>query len=578
MNRYFVDHIPKTGGTALHNIFSSVLGSEKVSPLILFKRLSQVIGENDHFQLVQGHFRFLPGDRLPVDRLAATLLRDPIDRCLSAYFFNRLDVPVSIGSESKGIELARSLSLAEYVSCKDPSVLDYLDNYQARHFFPLNWDGVSTPADDRLLAMAVQSLEEYDLVGVHESFSDFVDVLCYRWSLPRVDQVPRIKVTSSRPSKRDVSPGVLKKLRALNELDIELYETAKELFEKKRRSVIKSCIGRSMLIAIPLEPEGGISTNVGKESASAKLATYSAANFGNHKVKFSRAEITGRISLGARLFCREIVDLKMTFTALVPIDDLTLGISIVDELGRLVFGTNSRHLGVILSVDSPGEFYIEFSFQVAFGTGGYWLGASLHRGESHLEECYHWVDRLAFFEVVGKIGNHFEGTVCLHPMIAVDEGQAAKGLISTDFPCDIQWQHVTAHTPVLSTPEASFRVANPPTEVGQNEVFQIQIYVSNTGSELWVSGGQRPVRVCYHWLNSSGEVLVHDGERTSLPWDIGPGEKLQLATIVRAPDQVGNFVLRITLVQENGVWFDTAADSFLDLSVSVQPANNGRMK
>jgi len=571
MKRYLLDHIPKTGGTSLHTVFASVLGTENVSPLIQFKRFSHAIAENDSFQLIQGHFRFMPGDRLPGDRLAATLLRDPVERCLSTYFFYRLDAQASIGSEFKSIELAKTLSLAEYVNCEEPSVLDLLDNYQARHFLPLKWDGVSAPSDDMLLAVAAQALEEYDLVGVHEMFNDFIDVLCYRWSWPRVDTIPREKVTSSRPSKQDIEPEIFKKLRALNEIDIELYETAKALFEKARRGVIRDCVDRSMSLIAPVESAGGISTNVGKKSEPVKIAIHGGADFGNRKAAAMRAEITGRISLGAALFCGELVDLRVVFAAREPIDNLTLGIQIVDEFGRLVFGTNSRYLGFVLSIDRPGEFFVDFSFQAVLGNGGYWLGVALHRGESHLEECYHWVDRLAFFEVVGKIGYHFEGSVCLQPTMQIGENQEAGGLVANELTSKKELRHFTIHNPVLTVPSASFLVINLPETMVCNEVVGIQIEVTNSGSELWLAHGQRPVRACYRWLEASGRIFVYDGERSSLPRGIGPGDTVRLLAMIKAPEITGSFVLRITLVQENGIWFDEVGGSCIDVSVVVQP-------
>ena len=98
-NKYLFDHIHKTGGTTMHGVFSSILGNENVSPLINFKRLSHVLTEYKRFQLIQGHFNFMPGDSLPVERLVATVLRDPVDRCLSSYFYYRHDTFDKIGIE-----------------------------------------------------------------------------------------------------------------------------------------------------------------------------------------------------------------------------------------------------------------------------------------------------------------------------------------------------------------------------------------------------------------------------------------------------------------------------------------------
>ena len=557
MNRFLFDHIPKTGGTALYTVFCKILGDGNVSPMILFDRLSQVQKTYEKFQLIHGHYKSMPGERMPSDRRCATLLRDPIDRCLSTYFFNKFDVPATLGEQSKSINLAKSLTLDEYVNSADPAVLADLDNYQSRHFCTLKCYGDTIPSNDRVLELAKQALEEYDLVGVHESFNDFIDVLCYQWAWPLIETTPRIKQTISRQSIRDVKPEILKKLRTLNELDIELYETAKAMFEKSRRSVIKDAVNRRLSFSDTLKTVDKITTHNGNDSESEKTDKQMHANFGNHKAMLIGAEISGNISLGAQLFSSEIVTIKLKLTASDPIDDLTVGFSIVHENGVLMYGTNSRCLGFALSIDRAGEYLVEYSFQILLGLGGYWLGASLHLGESHLEECYHWIDRLAFFQVVGKIGKHFEGIVCLQPMINICDNQETGGLIATELTNNKSGLNpVTFHHPVLTEPSATIQVMGTPTEISCNEVVIIEMIVTNTGFEHWRTGGQRPLRACYHWLDSNRGMYWYEGLRSALPTDIAPGGSVKVSATIAAPKIAGSFILCLTLVQENGLWFD----------------------
>ena len=562
-NKYLFDHIHKSGGSSIHSVFTTILGIENVSPLINFKRLSNALAESKRFQLIQGHFKFMPGDRLPVDRLAASVLRDPVDRCLSTYFYYRHDTLDKKGAEFKSINLAKSLTLIEYVNCEDLSVLEHLENFQTKHFSELKFDGQLTRSSDLMLKMAKQALEEYDLVGVNESLNDFIDVLCYQWSWPLVEAVPRLKVTSTRPYKQDIKPEILKKLRALNELDIELYETAKAMFEKSRRNVIKDAVNRRLSFSDSLKTVDKITTHNGNDSVSEKTNKQMHANFGNHKAMLIGAEISGNISLGAQLFSTEIVTIKLKLTASEPIDDLTVGFSIEHEDGVLMYGTNSRCLGFALSIDRAGEYLLEYSFQMFLGHGGYWLGASLHRAESHLEECYHWVDRLAFFQVVGKTGKHFEGSVCLQPMIKIVNNHQTGGLIATELSNNKSGlTHVSFQHRVLTEPSATIQVIGTPTEISCNEVVIIEMIVTNTGYEHWQTGGQRPVRVCYHWLDSNGEMYWYDGLRSALPRDIAPGGSVKVSATIAAPQIAGSFILCLTLVQENGLWFDDYGCSF----------------
>ena len=567
-NKYFFDHIHKSGGSSIHHVFNTILGSEKVSPLINFQRLNTALVENKKYQLIQGHFNFISGEKLPVDRLSATVLRDPVDRCLSTYFYYRNDVLSKVGFEGEGINLSKSMSLVEYVNCDSPSVLDHLENFQTRHFYALKWDGNSVLTSDTMLEMSKQALEEYDLVGVTEFLDNFVDVLCYHWSWPILETVQRFKVTSSRSPIQDVKPEVLKKLRALNELDIELYETAKAIYEKTRRGLIKQAFKYRLSHSDSLITDNKVIKDSTNQSDSVITDNYVYANFGNHKVAFIAAEISGNISLGAQLFSSEIVTIKLKLTASEPIDDLTVGFSIVHEDGVLMYGTNSRCLGFALSIDRAGEYLFEYSFQMLLGLGGYWLGASLHRGESHLEECYHWIDRLAFFEVIGKLGKHFEGKVSLQPMINICVNKELGGLIATELSNKSGLNHITFHSPVLAKPSADIQVIITPSAMFCNEVAAIELVITNTGSEHWQTSGQRPVRACYHWLDSNGKMYLYDGLRSALPKDISPGESVCMSVSIKAPEIEGSFILWLTLVQENGVWFDDYG-SKIEFSISV---------
>ncbi len=99
--------------------------------------------------------------------------------------------------------------------------------------------------------------------------------------------------------------------------------------------------------------------------------------------------------------------------------------------------------------------------------------------------------------------------------------------------------------------------------------IRIPVRVENPGSETWVSVGRYPVTISYKWFNGT-VMLPIEGERTVLPGPIGPNQALNVEVRVVAPNQPGNFTLRITLVQEAVAWFMAKSNIFLQLPASVK--------
>lgn len=74
--------------------------------------------------------------------------------------------------------------------------------------------------------------------------------------------------------------------------------------------------------------------------------------------------------------------------------------------------------------------------------------------------------------------------------------------------------------------------------------------------------------VSYKWFKGA-EMLPIEGERTMLPARLGPKQAANIDVRVVAPNQPGDFSLRITMVQEGVAWFMGKSNQFLDLPVSV---------
>ncbi|MEO6456973.1 MAG: O-antigen ligase family protein [Chloroflexia bacterium] len=92
------------------------------------------------------------------------------------------------------------------------------------------------------------------------------------------------------------------------------------------------------------------------------------------------------------------------------------------------------------------------------------------------------------------------------------------------------------------------------------EVVTVPVMLRNEGPMTWQAERVPSVNLSYHWKNSgegedSAFYAVFEGERTSLPHDVAPGESVIVEAIVQAPPEPGDYLLEWDLVQERVAWF-----------------------
>ena len=102
------------------------------------------------------------------------------------------------------------------------------------------------------------------------------------------------------------------------------------------------------------------------------------------------------------------------------------------------------------------------------------------------------------------------------------------------------------------------------------KIVEIPVRVKNISQETWPAGKvENPVNLAYHWLDSTGKIIVLDGIRTPLPTDLAPGSSVNLQARIQAPDQPGSYTLQLTVVQESVAWFENKGAKTLNMPVTV---------
>ena len=106
--------------------------------------------------------------------------------------------------------------------------------------------------------------------------------------------------------------------------------------------------------------------------------------------------------------------------------------------------------------------------------------------------------------------------------------------------------------------------------VKTGEVFRIPVLLKNTSRQKWIVQGNNKIRLAYHWLKKTGEMVIHDGIRSSIPRNVNPGEKVEVSAKVKAPTAAGEYILEFDMVQEQVAWFGSRGTKTLRLDVVVK--------
>lgn len=146
---------------------------------------------------------------------------------------------------------------------------------------------------------------------------------------------------------------------------------------------------------------------------------------------------------------------------------------------------------------------------------------------------------------------------------SVGEMRSAADLFAiashTPIDCKVLRDAIEMH-PLAADDLAKFgvRVIEVPTNCTTDHAFQATVEVLNgTRQHVIKSRLPNPISVAYHWLDArAGTCVVFDGIRSSVGAGIPPCSSAAVMMDIRSPAVPGDYVLRITIVQEYVQWLD----------------------
>jgi len=213
-------HIPKSGGMSLYNALADAVG---VKNSIRFYSASdeqqkKYLAMDDKalrkYSLISGHFSYPFFLKKAIsDYKAITIIRDPVDRELSAYFYMKTYQEHPMYANLKNIDFYEFLNRR-------------LKRKQGnRHCLQIS--------GERSFEVAKKTIDDnYFLVSTVEYMNEFCEILQRNLGLGKIN-IKRDNETLFRMSRKELHPELIEKVIQLNHEDIKLYNYAKEKFEQE---------------------------------------------------------------------------------------------------------------------------------------------------------------------------------------------------------------------------------------------------------------------------------------------------------------------------------------------------------
>jgi hypothetical protein len=224
-SRILFVHVPKSAGMSVFNGLAKAIGSKRSLRFVdgseanKEKYLAMTDEEVRNFHLLSGHFALPFFLKKPVqDYKIITVVRKPIDRELSAYFYMKTWEKHPRHAQIKKMDLYHYLEQRERKGVKNPQC----------------WHVCGTASFEK----ARDAIDErYFMVASLEQLLDFCRILEKRLNLAPVVPMHDNR-TSFRLTAEEIHPALLKRFEALTQGDLKLYHYVKEKFEKELREKI----------------------------------------------------------------------------------------------------------------------------------------------------------------------------------------------------------------------------------------------------------------------------------------------------------------------------------------------------
>jgi hypothetical protein len=239
-------HIMKTAGTTFTSIIDAHFPLKEIAPRPSYlhevcpdavncdspEAISALL---TRYRFIRGHFGYAQIHGLLRQPLYTTMLRKPLERTISFYEFMRRSDSLpkrEDGQQSYQIlKTAAEGSLLDFITNPNPTVQRSIANHQTRKLAAI--DEEAEVADAELIASAKANLDQFLFVGLTERFQDSVFLLSYIFGWYPTTEFQSLRVAKDKLLQEQLPPEMMEQFLQRNQLDLELYDYAAQLFEQR---------------------------------------------------------------------------------------------------------------------------------------------------------------------------------------------------------------------------------------------------------------------------------------------------------------------------------------------------------
>lgn len=131
---------------------------------------------------------------------------------------------------------------------------------------------------------------------------------------------------------------------------------------------------------------------------------------------------------------------------------------------------------------------------------------------------------------------------------------------------------------ILRRPTPPHRVAylqaTLPRQMRVGQIYEAAATIRNDNKVGWTppAGSPNGFSISYHWFSQDGNTMVvKEGMRAALPNRVDPGQTVNMTFSIATPQQPGQFILELDVVQEGVTWFSDAGTPGPRFAVNVEP-------
>jgi hypothetical protein len=238
-------HLPKTGGTTLHHHFSAHFTPDEICPLRSPGLERYTVTELAQWRYFSGHYNAEEIKRIPGPLFVVTVLRNPIERLLSHYYFWKRCTPQYIERlQLRGPKHTRDGTLLDFLRSTEPTVFAGANNRMARQLAGqvIKRSGGGAMLDEaeeirgmtdlQIVQRAIQNLLSIDIFGDILNLKEIYSIVARTFCMAPLDDLARLNTRDQIDDERGpwleeaLTPEIYEMLEYNTRLDRIIYQLA----------------------------------------------------------------------------------------------------------------------------------------------------------------------------------------------------------------------------------------------------------------------------------------------------------------------------------------------------------------